>query len=112
MIAYSEKFMKPLLGEDIFGRLLWQAVQDSSADIILVTDCGFRVEVECLLAKLEQVGARTRVHFVRLHRAGTDFTNDSRSYFSPRASPLLRERDLENNGTLEEIRRVLEGWIQ
>lgn len=112
MIAYSEEFMKPLLGQEVFGHLLWQAVKDAGAEVIVVSDCGFRIEVECLLTKLEQAGARTRVRFVRLHRAGTDFTHDSRSYFSPRASPLMQERDLENNGSLEQTLDALEKWMQ
>ena len=76
-IAFSEQFMKPLHGSNIFGRLLLADLrQQGHPDLVVVTDSGFREEAEVLV---RFYGAHNVTH-VRLHRPGRTFTGDSRTY--------------------------------
>lgn len=75
-IAVSEMLMKPLHGEDIFGRWLCDDIATSGVDLALVTDAGFQLECETVI---ERFGA-DNVTLVRIHRDGCDFSSDSRSY--------------------------------
>lgn len=77
-IDFSEKFMKPLYGKDIFGNLMIRRLEQlRTHDIVIITDCGFQVEVDVL---------RKAVHMdldlllLKMKRAGTSFAGDSRSY--------------------------------
>lgn len=103
-IDFSEKFMKPLYGEDIFARIFVHTIEHLRTGelgewngYVIVPDCGFQIEAETLAALLPEV----RKMFVRIHRKGTDFSKDSRSYFHPQEIPL--QIDLYNNGTMEDL---------
>jgi hypothetical protein len=76
-IAFSERFMKPLYGQGVFGRLLVQTLQgmeEAGVKLVAVTDSGFREEAD------EVLKVYPEALLVRLHRAGTSFMGDSRSY--------------------------------
>lgn len=73
MIAVSEQFIKPVLGNSYFGEYLARALSDNNK-VAVVSDGGFRSEVEPIAA------AGHDTHIVRLHRAGYNFVGDSRSY--------------------------------
>jgi hypothetical protein len=76
-IAFSERFMKPLYGEGVFGRLLVKTLRSMEAagvPLVAVTDSGFRAEAEEVLSVFPEA------LLVRLHRQGTSFMGDSRSY--------------------------------
>ena len=73
LIHLSEHYMKPLYGEDIYGRLFYhRALRNSPPpDFVIADDGGFQHELDALDGK----------HFlVHVRRPGTDFKNDSRSY--------------------------------
>lgn len=78
MINFSEGYMKPNFGQDIFGHLLWKRCQDQSLfyDHFIIDDSGFAPEARFII---DQVGTDNCV-LIRLHRNGCDFTGDSRSY--------------------------------
>jgi len=76
LIDLSEKFFKPLYGQDVFGNLLWKEAKDAANRMVLVSDCGFAGEVSRVVAS---AGAANCL-LVRIHRAGHDFSGDSRSY--------------------------------
>lgn len=71
-IDCSEKFMKPLYGQDIFSRILLHRIHDFDG-ICLVSDCGFQHEFDYLSSKAD-------VALIRLFRKNCDFANDSRQY--------------------------------
>jgi len=86
-IAFSEVFMKPLHGKDIFGRLLLGRLQyelecegglppEKRTEVIVITDSGFRKEVEMLSAHFGVHNCR----LIQVHRHGCDFSGDSRGY--------------------------------
>jgi len=98
MIAYSEKFIKPLFGVDWFGkRLRHEFVGPTNAKIGVVTDSGFATEAQVLI---DWFGAKN-VFLVRLHREGTSFEGDSRGYISF-LDQGVAEIDLHNDGTVRQ----------
>jgi hypothetical protein len=102
LISFSETWAKPLFGRDIFGQLMRRSLQAQPA---ILTDCGFRREVECVVPDYPP----EEVLLLRLHRPGCTFSKDSRAYITL-ADLGVRELDLENHGTLaafdEQIRRL------
>lgn len=93
MIDFSESWMKPNFGPDIFGRLLWRRAEEQMmfSDHFIIPDSGFVPEAQFII---EQVGAH-RCLLLHLSRAGTSFIGDSRSYID---LPEVRTIDLDNNG--------------
>jgi hypothetical protein len=78
-IEVSERFMKPLFGDDYFGRYLasrleqWDVI---GGDVAIVTDCGFRDET----IPIVKMFGPSRVTLVRIRREGHLFVGDSRGY--------------------------------
>jgi len=93
LIRLSEEFMKPRYGDDIFGNLLWNEAKNAANKLVLVSDCGFASEVNRVV---QRAGARNCL-LVRIHRTGTDFTGDSRSYLP---NGMCETVDLHNDKTL------------
>nr|UWI32967.1 MAG: phosphomevalonate kinase [Bacteriophage sp.] len=73
MIAISEQFIKPVFGDDYFGKYLAGRLPDGN-EVFVVSDGGFASEVAPIVA----VGHDVRI--VRLHRGGYTFEGDSRGY--------------------------------
>lgn len=71
LISFSEEWVKPKFGKQAFGTLLRDRIEDLGG-FVVVTDCGFREELEPL--------DPTDLAVVRLHRHKTNFDNDSRGY--------------------------------
>lgn len=82
MIHISEKFIKPVFGDDYFGNQL--AIKyinrDPHVTDMVVSDSGFQSELDALGCTLGE----SEVLIVRLHREGYTFNGDSRSYISAR----------------------------
>lgn len=79
-IDFSEKFMKPLYGPDIFGRLLVARVRPllaSGVRTVIVPDAGFQEEV----AVVEDAFGPQSITLIRIARDGTKW--DSRGYVTP-----------------------------
>jgi len=76
-IDLSERWAKPLYGQDIFARLLVARVLRSPHDHVVITDCGFRAELDVLIAEF----GLANVLFVKVYREGCYYENDSRSGF-------------------------------
>jgi len=87
-ISYSEDFMKPFTDDQqVFGKLLARKIETvldewDKNDLpnlpFVVTDSGFRPEAETLV---ETFGAENII-LIRVHRDGTSFDGDSRSYIA------------------------------
>lgn len=73
MIAISERFIKPVFGDDYFGKYLAGNLPDGD-EVFVVSDGGFASEVAPIVA------AGHDVRLVRLHRDGHTFEGDSRGY--------------------------------
>jgi hypothetical protein len=105
--AVSEQLMKPLHGNDIYGKILAdQFVEDADEmgwpDLITITDSGFRDEAVALIARFEQLKQNDKITLVRLHRNGCTFEGDTRSYIdlTDEGVPGV---DLSNDGPREEL---------
>jgi hypothetical protein len=99
-INHSEKYMKPIYGQDVFGKLAARqlshlAKRRNGFALAVFSDCGFKAEVEC-------VSKLFRSALVRLYRDGCDFTNDSRSYLEDVSVPNIW--DISNNSTIPDLR--------
>ena len=76
-IDFSERFMKRLYGDNIFGRLfLDRDSHREDARIVVVSDCGFNVEVDTIIEAYDPAD----ILLIRLYRSGTSFAGDSREY--------------------------------
>lgn len=73
MIAISEQFIKPVFGDDYFGKYLAGNLTDGD-EVFVVSDGGFASEVTPIVA------AGHDVRIVRLHRDRYTFEGDSRGY--------------------------------
>jgi hypothetical protein len=114
-IDVSEKFMKPVYGQDIFGRLavneiameLDKSVYKEYNVCIIISDLGFSYELDKLI---DWVGAEnTRI--VQLYREGHTFLGDSRSYVT---IPGVKHYGINNKGTPAfdaEIAAYIRSWI-
>ena len=90
-IAVSEKLMKPLHGERIYGEILCEAIRGHVGERdIVVSDSGFVPEA---LEVVDRFGA-DQVALVRIHRAGCTFASDSRGYIELLGSRMI---DLDND---------------
>lgn len=101
-IDFSESFMKPKYGIDIFGRLLLGRIfrncnKDNEADVFVISDCGFQAEVNTLIKS----GVFRDVLLIRCHRPGFDFSSDSRSYVSANGYNIA-QLDATNDGSLSD----------
>lgn len=76
-IAVSEKLIKPTHGDGFFGEVLSKkiALGHPTAQVV-VPDSGFPGEAETLA-----LHSGREIYKVDIHRPGTDFSNDSRSYW-------------------------------
>jgi hypothetical protein len=109
-IDMSERFMKPLYGNNIFARLFLKSIEEArgyEADenqlyCILAPDCGFTIEAVTLAASLE----RHELMLIRIHRDGCDFATDSREYVR---HPSIHTVDIDNNQSEEEFSSRL--WV-
>lgn len=102
-IAVSEKLMKPLHGDRIFGRLLVDEIKrtqvvefDEDTDlVVVVTDSGFAPEAQELI---DAFGI-DNVSLVRITRKGASFDGDSRSYIHL----PIRTVTIRNEGPIESV---------
>lgn len=99
LISLSEDWAKVRYGEDFFGRILGRDIANNTAKLTIVTDAGFLPEVEAIIRRL---GWRNCL-LIRVHRAGCDFANDSRSHISPKG---IVQYDLDNNKTKYEATMI------
>lgn len=108
-IDFSEKFMKPYYGDEIFARLFLDRLLDT-APLVIVPDCGFSIEVYVLYNELPP----DDILLIQLHRPGCDFTHDSREYVSAPAGNFTFM--IDNDGNPEHLYRkldiIVDPWLQ
>lgn len=119
-IDFSEKFMKPLYGENIFSKLFISRMKRQHADaVVFVPDCGFDIEYDTLV---EKYGV-DNILVVKIYRPDTTFVGDSRNYLRVGSVFIEGTFDaagkyvayLNNNGTQEEFEikalKTVKGWL-
>jgi hypothetical protein len=104
-IAISESLLKPMYGEDVFGKLFLNYARTTSYVNIVVSDTGFNSEVGPIL----QAYGSPNVYLVRIERDGTDFSNDSREWVNP--NQFSKSFTIENKYDLElyeaQVKKIL-----
>lgn len=79
-IDFSESFIKPLYGAEAFPQLLAARIrrrfEKNIADLIVVPDCGFKVEVDVIYQQFDP----RDILLIRCFRQGFIFQGDSRHY--------------------------------
>lgn len=81
-IEVSERYFKPVHGNDFFGTVLAEALARSNHEAVAISDSGFDIE---LIPLIERFGENS-ITVVRLHRDGCSFRGDSRNYVKDRKS--------------------------
>ena len=122
VIAFSEAYMKPLFGKDIFGKLLLKHIQGvfgfahgyltdrEPLGIVCISDSGFSEEGQVLT----QVFGKKNCCLVQLSRPGTSFVGDSRSYLTQEDIGADFTLFIANNGSLAHLKselNVLAKWM-
>ena len=109
LIDMSENKIKPVLGNDFFGKALAFYIDvDDCDNYYLVSDGGFKEELQPIIDKVGE----DNVIALRLHRDGYDFSGDSRGYIEDDWFPNIRIYDIESgehNKTFKEIMNYLFG---
>lgn len=111
MIKYSEQFIKPELGRDIWGHSLAQRMLNDPADngVHIVTDLGFTEEV----GPIVDAFGWSRIQLVHLHRNGCTFDNDSRyAVFVPQLSTYEMHNDADIAHIVSQVYNAIEKWIE
>lgn len=94
MIDVSERFLKPVYGQQVMADLLLCELSGFTG-VALIRDCGFQVEA----AHLSRLLGFRKLYVARVKRDGCDFSNDSREWVEHPFSA-----DYPNNGSLDDLR--------
>lgn len=112
-ISFSEDWLKPTFGQEIFGRLAAQRLrkairQGPDQSLYVSSDSGFASEAYPVI----KVFGPENVLLVRVFRDGCDFTGDSRSYLDLKGVSTVT---LTNCASLKEYRRsvveLIDCWL-
>ena len=112
-IDISEVYMKPMHGEDVFGKFLVKSIdkETENYDNFFVSDSGFRPEAEVLI---NEYGPQN-VLLIRLIRDGKTYEGDSRNYIY--LDDLdVESHDIENvegdvNTTLSKVETIINKFL-
>jgi hypothetical protein len=108
LIHVSETVVKPLLGTSFFGKALAaEVLSNHSGKNIVVSDGGFTEELLSLTVKCP----KHRIVVARVHRPGTSFEGDSRSWLSYEAEGRIKYVDVHNSGSTTEYFNKLVGVV-
>jgi len=99
-IAVSETLIKPLHGDDFFGKVLATDIANLSTGTAIITDSGFMVETPPIV---ERFGAENCL-LLRMRRTGCNFSSDSREYLE---LPGVVTIDVYNDRGVDELRSLL-----
>lgn len=114
--AFSERYMKPLHGKDIFGKFLLRELQKAEGmpgrpELVLITDSGFREEAVPIVNWFGPLNCT----LLRLHRQGYTYEKDSRGLIDLSDLGVLtvdvNSPDGDMEGLLENIRRRLPSFF-
>ena len=112
LIKLSEEYLKPMLGQDIFGHIAVRRMKRMvSNPHIVVSDIGFTQEVEPIVKEFTV----KRVRVLQISRPNCTFKDDSREYIDVnhlKIAPYTKK--IDNRYDLElfeaQVVRVLKDW--
>lgn len=108
-ISMSEEYMKPVFGEDVFGRLLFRRFRASPTGMGIISDSGFEQEAVPLI----QAYGVDNCLIVQLQRDGCTFEGDSRSYWELPNVTRVEVNNMFDLGMFEQqIVRIVSKWLQ
>jgi hypothetical protein len=112
LIALSEDVIKPLCGQEYFGRVammrLVYLIEKHGAECFIASDGGFAVELDPII----RFFGSGNVFVINLCREGCTYESDSRGYLTPEQfSSPPSFLTLHNNGTPEEVRESFSDLI-
>lgn len=110
LIHVAENVCKPNYGKNYFAEALVASIAESENTVVVVPDCGFAEEVECV-ASSEVTGFGRRVLLVQLSREGCTFAGDSRGYVNIKDVGAGDVQLLQNSGTPEEVGRRFQALV-
>ena len=110
-ISLSEEWAKPIFGKRVFGDITKNIIEnEDDANIFLISDSGFQEEAAALV---EQFGKENCL-LIRLKREGTNFDNDSRSYweniFDIKEITLYNDKSIEAG--IDKAQEIIIRWIE
>lgn len=98
-IKFSEEFLKPLLGQGIFGHLASRRISELLADgNVVITDCGFNCEVEAIMNQIDIEGHN--VWGVLIEREGTEWDSREVIDFGRFDIPFVT---IDNDGSMQDL---------
>lgn len=113
-ISFSEDWLKPNLGQDVFGRLAARHLSRiikcyPNNQLFVSSDSGFAAEAEPVV----DIFGPENTLLICVYRDGFSFEGDSRSYID---LPGVTRVSVTNNGSVSEyqdaIRNLVLGWVQ
>lgn len=108
-ILLSESWAKPTFGTQVFGNITLNVIKNSDKQLFLISDSGFQEEAG---AVVDYFG-KDNCLLIRIQRDGTDFNNDSRSYWKNIYD--IEDITLHNNKSIEaavdKTNKIINSWI-
>lgn len=110
-ISLSEDWAKPVYGKRVFGNITKNIIEnDSYSNIFLISDSGFQEEAGALIDHF----GKENCLLIRLSREGTNFDNDSRSYweniFDIQEITIYNDKSIEAG--IDKAQDVIIRWIE
>lgn len=106
LISFSEHWLKPQFGNNIFGRLALHRMQAKATSfpesVFIFSDSGFQSEFDIIYDAFVAC-ANSAIYGVHMYRTGCTFENDSRSYIDFRGATRFT---IQNDGTTEHLRQI------
>ncbi len=104
-IAISENLLKPLYGDDVFGKLFLNRSRATSYSNIVISDSGFNSEITPIIEAYKAVNCA----LIHIDRPNCNFDNDSREWIRP--SQFSNVFKIDNKYDLElyeaQVKKVL-----
>jgi len=110
LISFSEHWLKPAFGNNIFGRLALHRMERQATSypeaVFIFSDSGFQSEFAVVYDAFKAVN-NFRMYGIHMHREGCTFAGDSRSYIDFLGA---RHYNIQNDGSelqLQSIARTI-----
>lgn len=106
-IDFSEKFMKPLYGDEIFAKLFIARTElrrETPGYLCVVSDCGFQVELDVIT----RTWFNPDVLLIRIYREGYSFAGDSRQFVYAHKRSGVAQVEIINKGDGSFARHIIE----
>lgn len=108
-ISLSEDWAKKIFGSRVFGDITLNVVKNSPNQLFLISDSGFQEEAGSLI---EYFG-KDNCLLLRISRKGTNFSNDSRSYWKNiyDIDDITLHNDKSIEAAVDKTNEIINNWI-